>query len=113
MLVLETRSIGVAKVSLSENLESAALGPDVVEVQLAAGRSSNVDSASQLQLLGLVRLAILEVGEFFGELADVVGDMELQPAMSVTPLAGKVVASHYTYFMRIRLSLRMKLIDSA
>jgi hypothetical protein len=56
----------------------AHLRADIVEEQLAAGRSFDVDSAGQGNLLGCVGLAVLEVGELLGELADVVGNMELR-----------------------------------
>jgi hypothetical protein len=55
----------------------AYLGANIIKVQLAACRSSDVDSASERKHLALVVLAVLEVGEFLGKLADVVCDMEL------------------------------------
>lgn len=56
---------------------SSYVGSDVVEVQLAAGRSLDVDSSSQRNLLFLIAFAILESGKVLFEVANVVGDVEL------------------------------------
>lgn len=65
--------------------------------------------------LGGCRLAILKVGEFIGELADVVCDMELG-ANRVHLLALVVISrvgehQFVRYLVRISLALRMKFID--
>lgn len=55
----------------------ANLGADIVEEELASGGAANVDSASKLDHLFLVGFAILEVGELFFEVANVVRNMIL------------------------------------
>ena len=50
---------------------------DVIEEELGASRALDVDTTSQLDLLGLVALAVLEVGELLLEVSDIVGDMVL------------------------------------
>lgn len=79
MLFVEAGGLVVDIVGLGKNLKSCALGTDIVEEKLATGRALDVDSASELDNLGPVGLAVLEVGEFVGELADVVVDVVLQP----------------------------------
>lgn len=65
-------------------MESPYLVTDVVEEELGASRALDVDAASKLNLLGLVALAVLEVGELLLEVADVVSDMELV-MVSISP----------------------------
>lgn len=55
----------------------AYLVTDIVEEELGAGRALDVDTASELNLLSLVTLAVLEVRELLLEVADVVGDVVL------------------------------------
>lgn len=102
MLVVKAGSIGVDEVGLCKNLQSHALrnvrspahiqtighpylGADVVEVQLVARRPTDVDTAGEADLLGLICLAILEVGEGVLELGDVVCNVELYSHVSPTP----------------------------
>lgn len=86
----------------------ADLGADVVEVELAAGRALDVYSSRQLDLLGRVGLAVLEVGELVGELADVVGDVELGRKLEMRLLETLGWAK---YLVRVGLALLVQLGD--
>ena len=50
---------------------------NVVEEELSTSRALDKDTASELNLLGLVALAVLEVRELLLKVANVVRDMEL------------------------------------
>lgn len=56
------------------------VGANVVEVELGAGRTADVYSASESKELVLVGFAVLEVGEFLFKVANVVGNVELEGA---------------------------------
>jgi hypothetical protein len=77
VLLLKAGSALGKEIGLGKDLQSGAFGADVVEEELAASRATDVDSASELDHLGLIGLAILEVGELVGKLADIVVDVEL------------------------------------
>lgn len=96
MLLVKGRGVGPDVVGLGQHLEARALqgvsaaggrggagagptdlGADVVKVELVAGRALDVDAAGELHDAGLVGLAVLEVGEVAGKVADVVVDVEL------------------------------------
>lgn len=53
------------------------IGADIVKVKLAAGGTLDVDSATESNLLVAIGFAVLEVGEFLFEVADIVVDVEL------------------------------------
>lgn len=76
VLRLEVGGIFRHFLGLGEDLQPGALGTEIVEEELGTSRSLDIYPACQLNGLGRVRLAILQVLELVGELAYVVGDVE-------------------------------------
>ena len=107
MLLLEARSLGVDKIGLSHHLQSCTLfhvsflifscqkatdlRADIVEEELGASRAADVDTTGELDSLGLVGLAILEVREVLLKVADIVVDVELGPLVSGAVYPVKIV----------------------
>jgi hypothetical protein len=84
------------------------VGANVIKVQLVAGRSAHKDSTSELDYPGLVGLTTLEVGEFGLELANVVGNMELNDSISHRPMSIGGIGTRY--LVRVRLALCVELV---
>lgn len=87
--------------------EATNLGANIVEEQLGSSRAADIDTTSELDGLGLIGLAVLEVGELLLEAADIVVDVELESLASRAVCSGTVT----TNLVRVGLALGVKLID--
>ena len=91
MLRLEIGGALCDLLGLGKNLQAGVFGTEVVEEELGTRRSLDEDATGKLDGLRPIRLAILQVLELVGEVADVVGDVE---------------------FVRVCLALGMQFFDS-
>ena len=76
MLRLEIGGALCDLLGLGKNLQAGVFGTEVVEEELGTRRSLDEDATGKLDGLRPIRLAILQVLELVGEVADVVGYME-------------------------------------
>ena len=90
MLRLEIGGALCDLLGLGKNLQAGVFGTEVVEEELGTRRSLDEDATGKLDGLRPIRLAILQVLELVGEVADVVGDVVL---------------------VRVRLALGVELVD--